>query len=65
MLLPPFDDLYDESLGLYTLQLSCYQIPLEDIGLKVIGRRIVHLHDDGEYELVKIPDVTEKLRNTL
>ena len=65
MLLPPFNDLYDESLSLYTLQLSCYQIPLEDIGLKVIARRIVWLKDDGEYELIPLQDVTERLRNTL
>jgi hypothetical protein len=65
MLLPPFDDLYDESLSLYTLQLSCYQIPLEDIGLKVIGRRIIWLKDDGTYEKISLQDVTQKLRKTL
>ena len=65
MLYPPFDDLYDESLGLYTLQLSCYQIPLEDIGLKVIARRIIHLKDDGTYELIAVPNVTDKLRKIL
>ena len=65
MLYPPFDDLYDESLGLYTLQLSCYQIPLEDIGLKVIARRIIHLKDDGTYELIPVPNVTDKLRKVL
>lgn len=65
MLLPPFENLYDESLSLYTLQLSCYQIPLEDIGLKVIGRRIIWLKDDGTYEKIPLEDVTQKLRNTL
>lgn len=28
----PFDNLTDESLSSYILQLSCYQIPLEDMG---------------------------------
>lgn len=65
MLLPPFNDMYDESLSLYTLQLCCYQIPLEDIGLKVVGRRIVWLKDDCDYELIPVDDVTERLRNTL
>jgi len=64
-LLPPFGDLYEESLSYYTLQLSCYQLPLEDIGLKVIGRRIIWLKDDGTYELIPITDVTEKLREVL
>ena len=64
-LLPPFGDLYEESLSFYTLQLSCYQIPLEDIGLKVIARRIVWLKDDGTYELLPLQDVTDRLREVL
>lgn len=65
MLLPPFSDFYEESLSYYTCQLSCYQIPLEDIGLKVIARRIVWLKDDGTYELVPLQDVTDRLRLVL
>lgn len=65
MMLPPFEHLYDESLGTYTLQLSAYQIPLEDIGLKVLGRRLVWLKDDGTYEIRKLPDETQKLREVL
>lgn len=65
MFFPPFEDLYDESLSSYTLQLSCYQIPLEDIGLKVLGRRIIWLKEDGTYEKISLPDVTEKLRKVL
>lgn len=64
-LLPPFTDMYEESLSYYTLQLSAYQIPLEDIGLKVIARRIVWLKDDGTYELIPLGDVTDKLREVL
>lgn len=65
MLLLPFDDLYDEPIGLYTLQLSAYQIPLEDMGLKIIGRRLIHLKDDGTYEFVPLQDKTKELRNEL
>lgn len=61
----PFGDLYDEALSSYKLQLSAYQLPLEDIGLKVIGRRIIWLKDDGNYELIPIDDYTERLRKTL
>ena len=64
-LLEPFDDLYEEPLSYYTLQLNLYQLPLEDIGLKVIARRIIWLKDDGTYELISIPNITDKLRNTL
>ena len=64
-LLPPFTDYYEEPLSYYTAQLSCYQIPLEDIGLKVIARRIVWLKDDGNYELIPLNDVTDRLRSVL
>lgn len=64
-LLPPFDDLIDESISYYSLQLSAYQIPLEDIGLKVIGRRIIWLKDDGTYELIPIDNYTQRLKEVL
>lgn len=65
MMYEPFSDLYAESLGNYYLQLNLYQIPLEDIGLKVIGRKILHLLDDGTYEKHDVPNLTQKLRNAL
>jgi len=65
MLLPPFDDFYDEPKSMYTLQLSAYQIPLEDIGLKVIARRIVWVRDTGDYILIPVQDVTRQLRKVL
>ena len=65
MLYYPFNNMYDENKSLYTIQQSCYQIPLEDIGLKVLGRRLVWLKDDGTYENVKLPDVTKQIREVL
>ena len=62
MMLPPFQDLYAEPKGKYTLQLSAYQIPLEDIGLKVIARRLVWLKNDETYELIPLPCVTDRIR---
>lgn len=62
---PPFNDIYDEPMGGYTIQQSLYQIPMEDIGLKVLGRRLIWLKDDATYEVIKLPDVTEKLRKDL
>ena len=55
----------NQNLSLYTLQLSCYQIPLEDIGMKVLGRRIIWVKPDGNYEKIPVPDVTNVLRNVL
>lgn len=62
MLFHPFEKYYDEPLSNYTIQLGCYQIPLEDIGLKVIARRIIWLKDNGEFEVIKADDVTKDLR---
>jgi hypothetical protein len=65
MMFAPFGDMYSESFGAYTLQLSAYQLPLEDIGLKVIARRIIWLKEDGTYELIPVKDVTKTLREVL
>ena len=64
-LLPPFGEMWEEPLSYYTLQLNCYQLPLEDIGMKVIARRIVWLKDDGNYELIPLQCVTDRLREVL
>ena len=65
MLLPPFNNLYQESLGEYTIQLSLYSLMLEDIGLRVIDRKLIWLKDDGTYEKIFVPDITQLLRCSL
>jgi len=62
---PPFDELKEEAKSHYTLQLSCYQIPMEAIGLKVIARRLIWLQDNGELMLVPLPNVTDRIREAL
>ena len=64
-LLPPFDDMIEEDLSLYTIQLSLYALMLEDVGYKVIDRRIVWLTNEGEYKVISVPDVSEKLREII
>jgi len=61
----PFLNMYEEPYSEYTLQLSAYQIPLEDIGLNVIGRRLIWLKDDGDYEKIPLVDVSQTLRKHL
>ena len=48
-----FNELIDMPLSVYKLQLSAYQNCLENIGFKVVGRRIMWLLPDGTY--TKIP----------
>lgn len=67
-LLSPFDYMIEEDLSLYTIQLSLYALMLEDIGIKVIDRKIVWLtNEEGEkgYEIISVPDVSETLRKVL
>lgn len=64
-LLWPFNDFLDCNQSYYTLQLSLYGIPLENIGYKVVGRRLIHLLPDGTYNKVAIPNVAERLRDAL
>lgn len=64
-LLKPFQDFYEEALGMYTIQLSLYALMLEDIGLKVLNRFLIWLKDDGTYQTVAVPDVSDRLRKVL
>lgn len=64
-MLEPFDDMIDDSLSHYTVQLSCYQIPLEDMGFNILARRLVWLKPDGTYEQHSLPDITAKIRAAL
>lgn len=48
----PFNDLLNCSFNVYQLQLSLYQLALEPIGFKIIGRRIIWLKDDSSYEKI-------------
>lgn len=61
MMLKPFDDLIDEPLGHYTIQLNLYSLMLMNLGFKVIDKRLIWLKEDGTYDKIPLPDITEKL----
>ena len=64
-LLKPFEELLDRPISLYILQLSLYQICLENIGFKTAARRILWLKEDGRYDKISIEQFTKKLRKDL
>ena len=64
-LLPPFDDIIDEPFGIYSIQLSLYQLGLQQLGLPIIDRNIIWLKDNREYEKIGTPDLTERLLGIL
>lgn len=60
-----FDNLLDSPYNKYQLQLSFYQILLEQIGLKVSSRKLIWLRPTGKYELYNTEDYTDVLRDWL
>ena len=61
VMLPPFDNLIDEALSHYIIQQGLYSMMLENLGIDVISRKLVHLKDDGTYKKVKLPYIKEQL----
>ena len=57
-LLHPFEKMYDHPKNHYELQQALYENALNEIGLKVKGKRLVWIKIDGTYQLVKM---TEKV----
>lgn len=61
----PFEYLDNCAFNKYQLQLSYYQIMLEEIGVKVSKRMIVHLNEHGEFRIFETYDFTSQLINFL
>lgn len=64
-LLWPFNDLLDQNESYYKLQLSLYAIPLENLGEKIVGRRLIWLKPDGTYNKIKLSSLSDRLRDAL
>lgn len=64
-MLAPFNNLLDNPLNHYQLQLSYYQILLEQIGIKVSKRVIIWLDLKGNYTMFDTEDLTTILKETL
>ena len=64
-MLYPFDRLLNCSFNVYQLQLSLYQLALEPIGYRILGRRLIWLKDDATYEKIKTSSYSYMLHNML
>jgi len=62
-LYPPFEYLESSAYNHYQLQLSYYQIMLEEVGLRIENRRLIHLKADGEYRIYDLQDYTKELKD--
>ena len=65
MMLPPFENLVDEPLSHYTIQLSLYAMGLEQLGYEMTHRIIIWLKEDGTYEKIPVKDVRYLLKKVL
>lgn len=58
----PFDYLEATAYNKYQIQLSLYQIMLEEIGLNVVDRRLVYLKADENYKIYPLQNFTSDLK---
>lgn len=59
----PFENLDSSPYNKYQIQLSYYQIMLEEVGLTVTNRRLVHLREDATFKVYDLEDLTGILRD--
>lgn len=64
-LLEPFDGFINEPKSIYTLQLSLYQLGVEQLGYEVSDRKLLWLTEDSEYHKIDVEDVRDKLKEAL
>lgn len=64
-LLYPFNEMLNNSLNIYKLQLSLYENCLNNIGLKTVARRLIWLKPDGNYEKINLESYANALKNVL
>lgn len=66
-LLEPFNTLefIDEPKSIYTIQLSLYQLGIQQLGYNISDRKLLWLTDNGEYHKIDVSDVSEKIINKL
>lgn len=63
-MLHPFNDLYDNSVNGYSIQISTYRLLLEEAGFKTEGGFLIWLGPDGS-ELHKTIDLRDRIREYL
>ena len=64
-MLYPFEQLLNNPLNGYKLQLSLYELALVPVGYKVIGRRIIWLLEDGKYTKINTESYASWLEQIL
>lgn len=55
-LLNPFETLLDRPLEHYEIQQSLYENALNEIGLGILGKRLIWIKNDGTYDIVRLKE---------
>lgn len=61
-LFPPFETMEASPYNKYQIQLSLYQIMLEEAGINIVDRRLVYLKPTGDFKIFSLLDLTTDLR---
>ena len=61
----PFNDMINEPKSVYTLQLSCYEMAIRQLGYDVVDRKLMWVKDDGTYEKISLKSEINKLSKIL
>lgn len=64
-MLPPFEGMLDMPLSHYKLQLSLYSLALMKIGFRVVGRRLMWLLPNANYDKIKLEPYMEQIERAL
>lgn len=64
-MLEPFSDLINEALSHYFCQLNIYSVALQQLGYEIGDRRIIWLKDNGTYEKIPVPDMSNRIKEAL
>jgi hypothetical protein len=62
LLKSPFNYLEASAYNKYQIQLTLYQMMLEEIGLRISNRRLVHLMSDGTHKVYDLLDFTDEMK---
>lgn len=65
MMKKPFEHLKQNNYNKYQLQLSYYQLMIEEAGFKVSNRALIWLKKDGTYEIHTTEDLTKEIETCL
>lgn len=65
MMLEPFQDYHDDAINHYMLQLSAYELALKQLDLEIADRKLIWLKEDGTYDKISVPSMSNLLAEIL